>query len=161
MPNSSCTEDPVEQERVKDRHATYYVHCLSKWEKALKSPQQLETFNEMAQIINDLSQGWQQMVTSFGPQNLSNGQFRPDLFHRSLFSLSLFYEMRCRSLEALPLFKESVAYLKSIQSAFEKTEDRSIFDSLLGHTTAYQVYIISIFINMSRRVRTWKKRSNC
>lgn len=131
------TEDPVEQERVKDRHATYYVHCLSEWEKALKSPQQLETFNEMAQIINDLSQGWQRMVTSFGPQNLSNGQFGPDLFHRSLFSLSLFYEMRCRSLEALPLFKESVAYLKSIQSAFEKTEDRSIFYSVLGHTSAY------------------------
>src|SRR5512144_1543255 len=61
-------EDPGEQERVKDRHATYYVHCLSEWEKALKSPQQLETLNEMAQVINDLSQGWQRIVIDCRPR---------------------------------------------------------------------------------------------
>jgi tetratricopeptide (TPR) repeat protein len=77
------------------------------------------------------------MITSFQPKTIKSDQFHSDLFNRSLFSLSLFYEMRCRSLEALPLFKESVTYLKSIQSAFEKTEDRSIFYSVLGHTTAY------------------------
>jgi predicted ATPase/transcriptional regulator with XRE-family HTH domain len=130
-------EDPGEQERVQDRHATYYVYCLSEWEKALKSSRQVETFDEMAQVIGNLARGWQRMITSFQPKTIKSDQFHSDLFNRSLFSLSLFYEMRCRSLEALPLFKESVAYLKSIQSAFEKTEDRSIFYSVLGHTTAY------------------------
>ena len=131
------TEDPSEQEMVKDRHATYYVHCLAEWEKALKSSRQSETFNEMAQVINNLSRGWQRMVTSFRLQTLKNGQFRPDLFHRSLYSLSLFYEMHHRSLEAITLFKGSVAYLKSMQDVFEKTEDRTTFYSILGHLTAY------------------------
>jgi predicted ATPase/transcriptional regulator with XRE-family HTH domain len=56
-------EDPGENERVKDRHAAYYVQCLAKWEKALQSSRQLETFDEMAQVIDNLSQGWRHMVT--------------------------------------------------------------------------------------------------
>jgi len=130
-------EDPAEDERVKGRHSAYYVRCLSEWEKALKSSRQVETFNEMAQVVDDLSRGWQRMVTNFGPQTLKNGQFCPDLFHFSLYSLSLFYEMRNRSLEAITLFKESVAYLKSMEDVFEKTEDRTIFYAILGHITAY------------------------
>jgi len=131
------TEDPKENERVKDLHASYYVHCLSEWEKALKGSRQVETFYEMARVVDNLSRGWQQMVTSFRPQTLKNGQFRPDLFHYSLYSLSLFYEMHNRSLEAITLFKESAAYLKSMQKVFEKTEERTIYYSILGHLTAY------------------------
>ena len=130
-------EDPNDGERVKDRHSAYYVRCLAEWEKALKGSRQVETFDEMAQVIGNLARGWQRMITSFQPKTIESDQFHSDLFNGSLFSLSLFYEMRCRSLEALPLFKESVAYLKSIQSAFEKTEDRSVFYFVLGHTTAY------------------------
>lgn len=147
-------EDPAEDERVKDRHSAYYVQCLAEWEKALKSSRQVETFDEMAQFIGNLSRGWQRMVTSFGPQTLKNGQFRPDLFNRSLFSLSLFYEMRNRSLEALPLFQESVAYLRGIQSAFESTEDRSIFYIVLGHTTAY-LGLHYHYINQYEQTRTY------
>jgi len=130
-------EDPDEDERVKDRHSAYYVRCLAEWEKELKGPHQFEAFNDLARVVDDLSRAWQRMVTSFGPRTLKNGQFRPDLFHRSLYSLSLFYEMRNRSLEAIPLFKDSVAYLKSRQDEFEKTGDRTIFYAVLGHTTAY------------------------
>ncbi len=57
------SEDPGEDGRVKDRHASYYVQCLSEWEKALKSSRQVETFIQMAQVIDNLSQGWQYMVT--------------------------------------------------------------------------------------------------
>ncbi len=45
--------------------------------------------------------------------------------------------MRNRSLEAIPIFKESVAYLKSMESAFIKTDDFPVFFSLLGQITAY------------------------
>jgi predicted ATPase/transcriptional regulator with XRE-family HTH domain len=139
-------EDPAEQEQVKDRHAAYYVHCLSEWEKALRSPCQLETFNEMAQVIDDLSRGWQWMVTHCQPGAEKSNQLHADRLHRSLFSLSLFYEMRCRSWEAVTLFTESVEYLKSVQGEFEKTEDRCRFISVLGHITAYlglhHVYVL-------------------
>ncbi len=130
-------EDPSEYERVKDRHSSYYVGRLAEWEKALKSSRQVETLNEMAQVVDNLSRGWQRMVVSFRPEALRSGQFDPELFHRSLFSLSLFYEMRHRSLEAIALFKESVVCLHSIQNAFEDAEDRSVFYSILGHITAY------------------------
>jgi hypothetical protein len=45
--------------------------------------------------------------------------------------------MRCRSLEAIDLFQESVAHLKTIQPEFEGTEDYSRFITVLGHITAY------------------------
>jgi predicted ATPase/DNA-binding XRE family transcriptional regulator len=130
-------EDPCEQERVKDQHALYYVQCLSEWEKALKSSRQVETFNQMAQVIDNLSLGWQHMVASCQPRNGKSNQLCADLLHRALFSLSLFYEIRCRSWEAITLFSTSVEYLKSVQGEFEKTEDRSSFISILGHITAY------------------------
>ncbi len=130
-------EDPKEYERVKDQHSSYYVGRLAEWEKALKSSRQVETLNEMAPVVDNLSRGWLRMVISFRPETLRSGQFHPDLFRRSLFSLSLFYEMRHRSLEAITLFKESVACLQGSQSAFEETGDRSVFYSVLGHITAY------------------------
>jgi len=45
--------------------------------------------------------------------------------------------MRCRSLEAIALFEEAVAYLKTVQGEFEETEDSTGFISILGHITAY------------------------
>ena len=130
-------EDYGEEERVKDRHAFYYVQCLSEWEKVLQSSRQLETFNEMARVIDNLSQGWRHMVTSCHPRTGRSIGLCADLLHSALFSISLFYEMRCRSLEAITLFKESVEYLKTIRAEFEGTEDWFHFYSVLGHITAY------------------------
>jgi predicted ATPase/transcriptional regulator with XRE-family HTH domain len=130
-------EDPAQQEWMKDRHASYYVHCLSEWEKALKSPQQLETFDEMVQVVDDLSRGWQRMITTCRPKTRKGSPFFADLLHGSLFSLSLFYESRCRSWEAVTLFTESVEYLRTVQGQFEKTEDSYRFNSVLGLMTAY------------------------
>ena len=130
-------ENSDEYERVRDRHAAYYVQCLSKWEKPLQSSRQLETFDDMARVIDDLSQGWQHMVTHCRPGTGKGNQFCADLLHHALFSLSLFYEMRCRSLEAIPIFSKSVEYLKTVQPEFEGTEDSSRFNSVLGHITAY------------------------
>jgi predicted ATPase len=127
--------DPDENERTKDRHAAYYVQCLANWEKALQSSRQLETFDEMAQVIDNLSQGWRHMVTHCHPGKGS--QFCAETLHSALFSISLFYEMRCRNLEAIDLFKESVDCLKSFQAEFDRTEDRTRFRSVLGHMTAY------------------------
>jgi predicted ATPase/transcriptional regulator with XRE-family HTH domain len=130
-------QEPSEYERVKDRHAAYYVQRLSKWEKALQSSRQLETFNEMALVIDNLSLAWQHMVTSCRPGNGRSMRFYADLLHSALFSISLFYEQRCRSLEAIPLFRESVEYMKTVQSEFEGTEEYSPFISVLGHITGY------------------------
>ncbi len=130
-------ENSDENERLRDRHAAYYVQCLSKWEKALQSSRQLETFNDMARVIDDLSQGWQHMVTHCRPKTGTSNEFCADLLHHALFSISLFYEMRCRSLEAIALFKKSIKYLKTVQAEFEGTEDSSRFNSVLGHITAY------------------------
>jgi predicted ATPase/transcriptional regulator with XRE-family HTH domain len=130
-------EDTNEFERVKDLHSSYYVRRLSEWEKALKSSRQVETLDEIAQMVDNLSRGWQHMVSSLRPATLKSGQFDRDVFHRSLFSLSLFYELRNRSIESIALFKESVAYLKSIQKEFEETEYLTDYYAILGHITAY------------------------
>ena len=130
-------QDPGEDERVKDRHAAYYVQRLSEWEQALQSSRQLETFHEMALVIDNLSQGWRHMVTSCSPRSGGSNRFCADLLHSALFSISLFYEQRCRSLEAIPLFEESVEYMKTVQPEFEGTEDYSPFNSVLGHITGY------------------------
>ena len=130
-------EDPVEQARVKNCHATYYVQRLAEWEQALKSSHQLATFDEMTREIDNLSLGWQRMVTHCQPGNGKSNQFCVELLHSALFSLSLFYEMRCRNWEAVTLFTGSVEYLKSVQDAFEATEERFRFESVLGHISAY------------------------
>jgi predicted ATPase/transcriptional regulator with XRE-family HTH domain len=120
-------EDPGEQAGVKDRHARYYVQLLSEWEPALKGPQQLETLEEMAQMINNLRQAWQWMLT--------NGKFDQRLFHSSLFSLSFFYEMRCRSMEAVNYFLEAAAFLKTNQAKFEQSDRIHDFNPVLGYVT--------------------------
>jgi predicted ATPase len=130
-------EDPGEQERVKDRHATYYVRCLAEWENALKGPQQLETLNEMAQMISNLRQGWRWMLVNGKFSYLKSDQFNSRLFHSSSFSLSLFYEMRWRSWEAVSLFTEVVEFLKAVRAAPERLEDFCRFNSVLGTITAY------------------------
>jgi predicted ATPase/DNA-binding XRE family transcriptional regulator len=130
-------EHPDENERIKDQHALYFVQYLSDCQAALQSPRQVETFDDMAKIIDNLSQGWQHLVTHLQPNTGNSKPFPADLLHSSLFSISLFYEQRCRSLEAIPLFKESVDCLKAVQADFEKIEDGSRFNSVLGHITAY------------------------
>jgi tetratricopeptide (TPR) repeat protein len=129
-------EDPAEQERVKDQHAVYYVQCLANLGESLQSSRQLETFDQMAQVIDNLSQAWRYMITHCRPGK-DPGSVLCGSLHSALFSLSLFYEMRCRSLEAIDLFKESVESLKTIQAEFEGTEDYSRLTAILGHITAY------------------------
>ena len=130
-------EHPDEEERVKDKHGLYYVQCLADWEKALKSPRQVEIINEMAQIIDNLSQGWQHMMTNCQPRTGKSKPFCSELLHSALFSISLFYEERCRSLEAITVFKESVEILKTVKAEFDETQDRTFFISVLGHITAH------------------------
>jgi tetratricopeptide (TPR) repeat protein len=91
----------------------------------------------MAQVIDNLSQGWQHMVTHCRPGTEKRNRFRVDLLHSSLFSLSLFYEERCRSWEAIALLKETVETLKTVKAEFEETEDRTCFISVLGYITAH------------------------
>jgi predicted ATPase/transcriptional regulator with XRE-family HTH domain len=128
-------EVPGEQARVKDRHAIYYVQRLAEWEQALKGPQQLATLDDMAQLINNLRQAWQWMLTNGKFKDLNSGKFDQGLFHSSLFSLSFFYEMRCRSMEAVNTFLEAAAFLKTTQANFEQS-DGIYDDSVLGHVTA-------------------------
>jgi len=130
-------ELPDENERVKDQHAMYYVQRLSVWEKALKSSRQVETLHEMAQVINNLRQGWWWMLVNGQFIYLKSNQFNSRLFHSSLFSLSLFYELHFRSWEAVNLFTEAVEYLKTAQAAFERSEDFYRMNSILGHVTSY------------------------
>ncbi|HSL46556.1 MAG TPA: NB-ARC domain-containing protein [Anaerolineales bacterium] len=138
-------EDPSEQEQVIDRHAAYYVRCLAEWEEALNSSQQLETLNEIALMINNLRQGWRWMMVNGRFNYLKSDSFYARLSHRSALSLSLFYEMRVRSKEAVDLFTEVVMFLKAARAAFERSEDVSRFDSVLGTITAYlgwqQLYV--------------------
>jgi predicted ATPase/transcriptional regulator with XRE-family HTH domain len=133
-------EDPAENERIKVQHAVYYVQCLSNWEKALQSSWQLETLNEMAQVIDNLSQGWRHMVSHCLLRTEESSLLYADMLHSALFSLSLFYEMRCRSLEAIALFKESSEYLTNVLGEFEESEDHSCIVSILGHIKAYLGY---------------------
>ncbi len=139
-------EDSNENEQIKDLHAAYYVRCLSEWEVELKSSRQVEIFNGMALEIANLSRGWQHMVTDYRPGSGKRKQCPADLLHSALFSLSLFYEMRCRCWEAVQLFSESVEYLLSIQAKFENTEDYTSWISVLGQITAYlglhQAYVL-------------------
>lgn len=130
-------EQPEEDERVKDQHALYFIQLLSEWEKVLKSPRQLEIINEMTQIIDNLSLAWQHMVSISRPGIDKSHQFRADLLHNSLLSLSLFYEERCRSWEAIALFKESVETLKTVKAEFEDSEDLAGYNSILGYITAH------------------------
>jgi tetratricopeptide (TPR) repeat protein len=130
-------EDVNESERIKDQHSLYFAQRLSEWEKALKGSLQVETLNEMAQKIDNLRQGWQRMVCACQDYPFKKNRFSPELFHSSLFSLSLFYETRFRYWEAIDVFTESMECLKSAQSTFEQDGDRSYFCAILGQVMAY------------------------
>jgi predicted ATPase/transcriptional regulator with XRE-family HTH domain len=130
-------EDPAENERINEQHAIYFVQYLSDCEAALQSSRQVETLDEMARLLDNLAQGWLYLVTHCLPSARNRYQFPETLLHRSLFSISLVYEQRCRHLEAISLFERSVEYLKVVQSGFEGTEHWSPYKSVLGHIMAY------------------------
>ena len=126
-------EDISEDNRLKDQHAFYYVRRLSEWEKALQSSKQTDTLSEMAQEIGNLRQAWQRLVTCSILDCYKDDLRSPSLFHSPLFSLSLFYEMRCRNLEAVSLFSQSISYLRDAEGAFDSPEDRWFYKTILGH----------------------------
>jgi predicted ATPase/transcriptional regulator with XRE-family HTH domain len=142
------SENPDLDEQVKDQHALYYVQCLSEWEKALKSPRQVEIINQMAQVIDNLSRGWQHMIITCRSRTGKSNRFPVDLLHDSLFSLSLFYEERGRSWEAIELFKESVETLRAAKAEYEATEDRICFLSVLGlinaHLGKHLIFVLKV-----------------
>jgi predicted ATPase/DNA-binding XRE family transcriptional regulator/Tfp pilus assembly protein PilF len=133
-------EDVRENERVKDRHAIYYAERLKNWETALKSSRQVETLNEMALEIDNLRQAWQRMVTCCEFDCHRNTLFSPSLFRSSLFSLSLFFEMRCRYWEAVNLFSQAAETLKSAKESVSECEEIQYIDSFLGLVIAYLGY---------------------
>ena len=130
-------EDACEDERLKDQHARYFAQRLSEWEKALKSSRQTDTLLEMAHEIDNLRQAWQRMVTCCQSDCHKNTLFDPCLIQNSLFSLSLFYEMRCRNREAINLFRESANCIRAARGACDRTEVDPCLETVLGHITAY------------------------
>ncbi len=130
-------EQPAESERIKDRHAQYFVSYLASCEQWLQGSCQVETLDEMAPVMEDLSLGWQHIVTHCKTQVGETAPFPYQLMHGALFAVSLFYEQRCRSLEAIAIFKNSVDYLKSVQHEFEATPEATAFTSILAHISAY------------------------
>jgi tetratricopeptide (TPR) repeat protein len=130
-------EDAGEEERVKDRHAIYYAQRLIEWERALKGSRQVETLAEMAQEIEDLRQAWQRMVTCCDFDCEENTLFSLGQFYSSIFSLSLFYELRCRYWEAVSLFGQAAEILKATRQATARHKDIQRFDSVLGLIIAY------------------------
>jgi predicted ATPase/transcriptional regulator with XRE-family HTH domain len=133
-------EDADEAERTKDRHAIYYAQRLTEWEKALKGNRQVETLDEMAQEIEDLRQAWQRMITCCESDCGKTTLFSPRQCYSSIFSLSLFYELRCRYWEAVSLFSQAVERLKAAKQAPTGQEDIQRIDSVLGLLTAYLGY---------------------
>jgi predicted ATPase/DNA-binding XRE family transcriptional regulator len=130
-------EDPIEDERIKDQHALYFARRLAMWEKALQSSLQVETLSSMAHEIDDLRQAWQRMVTCCEFDCRKNMLFSPGLFHSSLFSLSLFYEMRSRNWEAIGVFGESVEFLKTARDVHDAAGNKLHREAFLGHAMAY------------------------
>lgn len=130
-------ERPDEFEQVNERHAAYFVQYLADCEAALQGARQVETFDEMALVIDDLSQGWQYMITHCLPCSPGRKPFPAGVLHSALFSLSLFYETQCRSLDAIPIFRASIESLKGGRDKFEKTDEAAQFRSILGHIMGY------------------------
>jgi tetratricopeptide (TPR) repeat protein len=130
-------ENAQEEEQFKNQHAFYFAKRLSIWEKALKSSKQAETLVEISQEIDNLRQAWQRLVTYCIFDWRNEALRSPSLFHSSLFSLNLFYEMRCRNREAISLFGHSVEALREAQKMFESPEDKWFLETILGHIIAY------------------------
>jgi predicted ATPase/transcriptional regulator with XRE-family HTH domain len=133
-------EDVSEDYQVKDRHAHYFAKRLSEWEKALKSSRQAEALDEIELEIDNLRLAWQRMVTRCGLDGHENALFSQDLLRSSLFSLSLFFEMRCRYWEAVNLFDQAAETLKTTRKSASKMDDLQSIDSLLGRITAFLGY---------------------
>jgi predicted ATPase/transcriptional regulator with XRE-family HTH domain len=131
------SEDAREEELTKDQHALYFAQRLSNWEKTLQSSRQVETLIEMAQDIDNLRLAWQRMITCCDFNIRKITLFDPNIFHSSLFSLSLFYEMRCRNMEAVSIFGQSIECLKASRDIYENPEDKPYYEIVLGHITAY------------------------
>lgn len=130
-------EDSLEEGRLKDQHAIYYARLLSDWEKALKGSNQIDALSEMAHEIGNLRQAWERLITCSILYSNKDSLRAPSLFHSPLFSLSLFYEMRCRNLEAGSLFGRSVDLLKAGSEAFYSPEDNWFYKTILGHIMGY------------------------
>ncbi len=130
-------EDAGEAERTKDQHAIYYAQRFTDWDKALKGSRQIETLAEMAQEIEDLRQAWQRMVICYDSDCEKNTLFSLGQFHSSIFSLSLFYELRCRYWEAVSLFSQAAERLRTARQAAARHHDIERIDSVLGLLTAY------------------------
>jgi predicted ATPase/DNA-binding XRE family transcriptional regulator len=133
-------ENAAEDENVKDQHATYYARRLSEWEKALKSSGQIETLAEIANEIDNLRLAWQRMVTCCDFDCEKNSLFSLSQFHSSVFSLSLFYELRSRYWEAISLFNQAAETLKAARWAASRQADYQRIDPVLGLITAYLGY---------------------
>lgn len=131
------SEDAGEEQQIKDRHAFYFVQRLSNWEKALQSSRQVETLTEMAQDIDNLRQAWLRMVTCHDLSTPGKALFIPEMLHSALFSLSLFYEMRCRNQEAVSIFSQSIECLKASRELYKNSTEKTNFEIVLGHITAY------------------------
>ncbi len=130
-------ENPIEEKQAKDGHALFYAQRLAEWEIALKSSSQVDALIEMALEIDDLRQAWLWMVACCDLAGRKNCLFDLSLFQSSLFSLSLFYEMRCRNLEAINLFGELVKSLKAARDTTACAGDNQHFETVLGHLTAH------------------------
>jgi tetratricopeptide (TPR) repeat protein len=131
------SEDAGEDERVRDQHAIYYAQRLADWEAALKGARQAETLDEMAMEIDNLRQAWQRLVSCCDFDCHENTFFHPSLFRSSLFSLSLFFELRCRYWEAVQVFGKAVETLKAAKASATRLEDGASLDPFLGLVTAY------------------------
>lgn len=130
-------EDIHEEQQVRDQHAEHFAQCLSRWEKNLKSSKQVETLLDISYEIDNLRQAWEQLI-AWCIEDRHRGALRsPALFHSSLFSLNLFYEMRCRNQEAISLFGQSVEMLREAKGEFESPEDRWFLETVFGHILAY------------------------
>ncbi len=129
--------DLAEDERLKDRHAMYYVRCLAEWEKALQGSRQMETLDRMDMEIGNLRQAWQRTVSHLTFDRRQEDLFSLSLFRSSLLSLNLFFEMRGRHWEAIDLFSQSVETIQAARKSTSGIQEDPYADSYLGLVTVY------------------------
>ena len=94
----------------------------------------------MADDIDNLRKAWQQMVTCCNFGGEKNSLFSLRQFQSSVFSLSLFYDLRCRYWEAISLFSQAAETLKAARLAASGEADFQRIDPILGLITAYLGY---------------------
>jgi predicted ATPase len=79
--------DPQEVEQTRERHGRYYARLLERWEKPLRSPEQMEILEEMAAEMDNLRLAWGWLV--------AHRQFAD--IRKSLYCLRHFYGSRAVS----------------------------------------------------------------